>query len=357
MYLALLSTAQNQNYHKFHKIHNPSNLIELPVLQDQMSQYIIDNSIKSIEIKRFGFKKNGKKKSYFYGSTYTYNEVGQITKIAGRSNKKEFGYSLYDYNQEGKVTSHKYYNHKGEIVNTYVQHFEGVDRAYIEMNKKGDTTVQVIRGLKNEGNISSDFYYKNGKLKYKWVNEYGADDKLEQITFYKKNGKVKYIWDYRCKEEGTETHKDTTTICTSITNGEDGTTTYVYQYINEKGELVKYINRLNSADKIVHYRRLKGVEEVIEYTYDITYDDDESTVMNKLSKFYKKGILSRVTDEIFNADGYFESSISTLFKKGAITSSYRRTYEYGTDGMPTKFIKENKTKKFKGVTEYRFTKK
>ncbi|MFT5724764.1 MAG: hypothetical protein ACI9JN_001886 [Bacteroidia bacterium] len=352
--IALQSSAQD--YHKYKKISNPFYMIELPVLEDQKQQYIIDNKIDSIETKRYGFKKNGTKKKFFWGSTYHLNSQGQIIRIDGRDNKKEFGHSEYTYHDNGKVATHVYYNRKGEIENTYAQHFDGVKSAYVKLNSKGDTVVHVVRGLVNEQHTSADYYYKKGKLKNRWLNEYDTEDKLEQVTFYKGNGKVKYIWDYRCKDDGVEInkHKDTTTVCTSITKGEDGTTTYVYQHINEKGELVKYINRLNKADKLLHYRRLKGVEEVIEYEYDIEYDDDDSTITNTLSKYYKKGNLKSVTDRTYDADHYFVSHVVTRFKKGEIISESTRVYEYGENGLPSRFVRENKLRKYKGVTEYQF---
>ncbi len=232
-----------QDYYKYRKVTDPFVFLELPVLDAKKKQYIIDNNIRRIETKRYGFKKNGKQKKYFYGNRFFFNSNGQILEIFGKTNKKFLGSSSYTYYDDGRLESHSYFNRKGELEKFHRQHFEGVKRAYVQLNADSDTLLYVVRGLKNEDNSAVDLYYKKGKLKYRWVNEYDEADKLQQVTIYKGNGKVKYIWDYRCKEEGAEIlkHKDTTTICTSVTENEDGTTTYVYQNVNEKGELVKSI--------------------------------------------------------------------------------------------------------------------
>jgi len=345
-----------QDYYKYRKVTDPFVFLELPVLDAKKKQYIIDNNIRRIETKRYGFKKNGKQKKYFYGNRFFFNSNGQILEIFGKTNKKFLGSSSYTYYDDGRLESHSYFNRKGELEKFHRQHFEGVKRAYVQLNADSDTLLYVVRGLKNEDNSAVDLYYKKGKLKYRWVNEYDEADKLQQVTIYKGNGKVKYIWDYRCKEEGAEIlkHKDTTTICTSVTENEDGTTTYVYQNVNEKGELVKSINRMNKSGKLEHYRRLKGVEEVIAYEYDIEYDDDDSTITNTLSKYYRKGTLRSVTDKTFDADHYFVSHVTTRFKKGEIVSESVRQYEYGQNGLPSRYTRENKVKKSKGVTEFNF---
>ena len=345
-----------QDYYKYRKVTDPFVFLELPVLDAKKKQYIIDNNIRRIETKRYGFKKNGKQKKYFYGNRFFFNSNGQILEIFGKTNKKFLGSSSYTYYDDGRLESHSYFNRKGELEKFHRQHFEGVKRAYVQINADSDTLLYVVRGLKNEDNSAVDLYYKKGKLKYRWVNEYDEADKLQQVTIYKGNGKVKYIWDYRCKEEGAEIlkHKDTTTICTSVTENEDGTTTYVYQNVNEKGELVKSINRMNKSGKLEHYRRLKGVEEVIAYEYDIEYDDDDSTITNTLSKYYRKGTLRSVTDKTFDADHYFVSHVTTRFKKGEIVSESVRQYEYGQNGLPSRYTRENKVKKSKGVTEFNF---
>jgi len=353
-----ISEATAQDYYKYRKVTDPFNFIQLPVLFEKKKQFIIDNNIKQAETKRYGFKKNGKRKKYAYGNTFTFNELGQITMLKGYNSKKSFGHSEYTYHDDGRLATHAYYNRKGELEKFHKQHFDGVKRAYVQLDGNLDTAMLVIRGLIGDNNTSTDYYYKKGKLKYRWVNEYDDDKKIQQVTLFKGNGKVKYIWDYRCKEEGAEIlkHKDTTTVCTSITDNEDGTTTYVYQNVNEKGELIKSINRLNKSGKVEHYRRLKGVEEVIQYEYDVEYDDDDSTIINTLSKYYRKGKLRSVTDKTFDADHYFVSDITTRFKKGEVVSESIRQYEYGEDGLPSKFIQENKENKYKGVTEYIFTK-
>lgn len=345
-----------QDYYKYRKVTDPFVFLELPVLDAKKKQYIIDNNIRKVDTKRYGFKKNGKQKKYFYGNRFFFNSNGQILEILGKTNKKFLGSSSYTYYDDGRLESHSYFNRKGELEKFHRQHFEGVKRAYVQLNADSDTLLYVVRGLQNEDNKAVDFYYKKGKLQYRWVNEYDEADKLQQVTMFKGNGKVKYIWDYRCNEEGKEIlkHKDTTTICTRITDNEDGTTTYIYQNINEKGELIKTINRLNKSGKMEHYRKLKGVEEVIAYEYDIEYDDDDSTITNTLTKYYRKGILRSVTDKTFDADHHFDSDDTTKFKKGAIVSESIRRYEYGPDGLPTMLVRENKKDKYKGVTEYEF---
>ena len=111
---------------------------------------------------------------------------------------------------------------------------------------------------------------------------------------------------------------------------------------------------MNTSGKLEHYRRLKGVEEVIAYEYDIEYDDDDSTITNTLSKYYRKGTLRSVTDKTFDADHYFVSHVTTRFKKGEIVSESVRQYEYGQNGLPSRYTRENKVKKSKGVTEFNF---
>lgn len=348
----LQSNAQlyKRNYH----IYNPDYAIDLPVTDDAKSDYLSNHAIDTLETTEYFFKKNGKQKSYYNYTKFDINDKGQIAGIVRFEKDKLHNYSLYTFNNDGEITQHVLYDKKGEVDATAYQNFDTYKLDYYVV-KKGDTTLRVITGKKDDNLQSRDYYYRKGKLKYSWLNEYSSDNKVEQVTMFKGNGKVKYVWDYRCKEEGVEInkHKDTTTMCTSITEEEDGTTTYVYQHVNEKGELYKYINRLNKADKLLNYRRLKRVEEELEFEMDYAYADDDSSVISKLTKSYRKGQLHRVSDQNYDIDGFFISNSITLFKKGEIKSSYTTSFEFDDRGLPAKYISENKLTKYKRVVDYR----
>lgn len=344
-----------QLYKRNQRIYNPTVFIDLPVTEEAKKDYLMNQQVDSIAISEYFYKKNGNRRAHYNFTKFDINDKGQVVGIVRFEKDKLYNHSLYTYNTDGEITQHLLYNKKGEIDGSAFQNFD-VHKLDYYVVKKGDTTARVIRGKKENNLQSRDYYYRKGKLKYSWLNEYNDENKVEQVTMFKGNGKVKYVWDYRCKEEGVEInkHKDTTTMCTSITEEEDGTTTYVYQYVNDKGELYKYINRLNKADKVTHYRRLKGVEEVIEYEIDYEYADDDSSVISTLTKSHRKGNLYRVSDQNYDIDGFFISLTVTFFKKDEITSTYSTSFEYNEAGLPFRYVTENTTKKYKRVEEYTF---
>lgn len=344
-----------QHYKRNKRIHDPKVFIDLPVTEDYKKDYLVNHHVDSIGITEYFYKKNGNRRAHYNVTKFDINDQGQVVGIVRFEKDKLYNHSTYQYNVDGDIIQHTLYNKKGEEDGMAFQNFDLHKLDYYVV-KKGDTTVRVIRGKKDNNLQSRDYYYRNGKLKYSWLNEYNDENKIEQVTMFKGNGKVKYVWDYRCKEDGVEInkHKDTTTMCTSITEEEDGTTTYVYQYVTDKGELYKYINRLNKADKVIHYRRLKGVEEEIELEIDYEYADDDSSVISTLTKSYRKGNLYRVYDENYDIDGFFISKTITYFKKDEITSSYETRFEYNDTGFPARYVSENKIKKYKRVEEFNF---
>jgi hypothetical protein len=352
LFSVLQSSAQlhKRNYH----IYDPTVFIDLPVTEDGKKDYLTNQHIDSLEITAYFFKKSGKQNANYNLTKFDINVNGQVVGIVRFEKDKLYNHSLYAYNVDGEITRHVLYNKKGEIDGSAYQNFDVHQLDYYVV-KKGDTTLRVIRGKKDEKLQSRDYYYRKGKLKYSWLNEYSADNKVEQVTMFKGNGKVKYVWDYRCKEEGVEInkHKDTTTMCTSITEEDDGTTTYVYQKVNDKGELYKYINRLNKAEELVQYRRLKGVEEKLEFEMDYEYADDDSSVVSTFTKSYRKGKLYRVSDQNYDIDGFFISNTITFFKKDEIKSAFTTRFEYNEGGLPFKYVSENKRNKYKRVEEYR----
>ncbi len=327
-------SAQSQT--KYLRIYEPNYFVQLPTTDNK--QFYKDNGIAYLEYRTFRIKKNGKEIKHKHQNTFTIDSDGNVIKINNTKNSKPSHITSYVYDENGKITSMIIVDNENNFVEEKHQRMNenGVMVEYVELSENQDTLEHLLKYVPTGGNTKSDYYYKKGKLKQRWVSEYDDAGTKLKTTLYKPNGKVKYIWDYRCNEEGVELnkHKDTTTICKTKTQDEDGITTLVYQYSNEKGEIYKNISRYNKAEKLIYLKSVKGVEETMLREFDYEYAGDDSTLLSAISKYYHKGELRNIYTTQYDKYGLQTSKDITRFKNGLIDSQSVETYEYNEADLP-----------------------
>ena len=349
-------TTNAQNWERYQSIYVPSPNYYLPVTGDKANEYLLERGITRQHVKTTNVSKSGKEKSGKYINTLVFNQQGLVAENYGTKKDKVIWKSVYEFDSSGKPISKKKYNKKGEISGREKMERKplSINSNYIKINKKGDTIFQALRSALDTNLLSSeDKYYKNGRLKSTWKNEYYPNKSLKKSVLFNRPGKLKYVWDYQCKEEGIETlkHKDTTTICKIKEDAEDGSSTFIYQYVDEKGELRKTITKLNKANKIISYKSTKGAEDELTFEQYQTYAADDSTLLKFESRNYRKG--QEVHHNLWKYDEAGNQTLHTYqeYKKGKLTQNSSTRFEYDAKQRPIKKISEDAEKNTKRIYE------
>ncbi|NNJ54975.1 MAG: hypothetical protein HKP14_02515, partial [Bacteroidia bacterium] len=294
-----------------------------------------------------------------YTHTYNFDDHGLISFSESYKKGEKTWSSLYTYNEAKQpyVTSSISMNKKGNIEKSEFYWHADSSRAseYVVTNSKGDTTFRSERS--NIQDLKSiDNYYRKGKLKKYWVNEYYENKSLKKTILYSGKGKEKYIWDYQCKEEGIEIkkQKDTTTRCESVSKDKDGITTHVYHTVNEKGELFKTINKQNKAGKYFYFKRTKGPKDLLLFEQTTFYKEDDSTRIGLQYAGYRKGEKSYSYKYTYDSKGNEISRFYEKYKKGEMVKNAQTTYEYDSNNRPIKRLTSDSLSKEQYITEYTY---
>jgi YD repeat-containing protein len=351
-----LQAQQGSSWYRYRAIANPTYNLKFPVDSRQTPQYVLDKEIRFVRISKAEVNKRGKEKAKRYSYVYSFDDKGMVSYLEGyKKGKKKFA-NLYTYDDLW-VASKTRLNKKGEIEKSefYLRDDSSISKEYVAI-EKGDTTFRSVVGEIKDGK-STDYYYKNGKLKYYWVNTYYPNKSLKQTTMYNGKGKAKYIWDYQCKEDGVEIkkQKDTTTRCEEKSTDANGVTTFIYHTVNEKGETFQTINKRNKAGKYFYYKRTKGVNKEPIRESITTYLEDDTTKVAYNSTSFKKGEIAYQYNYTYDKAGNETSRKYTTYKKGKLESENVTSYEYDDSGRPVRRETSDKLSAKKQITLFDYS--
>lgn len=315
-----------------------------PVRSNRSSQYIKERGIDSFRVIRTKINKRGKEKQLKYWHQYNFNNEGEITHFEGSKKGKLSSYS-YDYLQGVKWNREIVYKKKGKLKRreTMIENFDGAQysRMVYVQNIDGDTVSKtILNSMDTTTMTGTDYFYKKGKLNYKWFNEYYPNRSKKRTTVYNKKGKEKFVWDYQCKDEGVEIkkHKDTSTVCVSKEYDKDSILTEVHHYVGEKGNLIKTVLKYNKKHQMILYKRVKGSNEIPMSEYTYTFASNDTILTSSHSKQYWKGKLGYEYFKEFDVKGDITSNIRKNFKRGKLVSETNVGYRYDAFGRPAKKI-------------------
>lgn len=351
--------AQLPEYYRDQIILDPNNYLNFPISNDKQPDYILERGIEKVKIQKSSINKKGKIKSKDYAYINSFDDHGLISYTESYRKGEKVWSSLYTYSSTPRpfVTSYISMNKKGEFERSQFYWKSDSSRAseYVKTNKKGDTTFRSVKS-DVENLKSTDQYYKKGKLKMYWINEYYENKSLKKTTLYTGKNKEKYVWDYQCKTEGVEVkkQKDTTTRCESVEKDLNGITTYIYHTVNEKGELFKTINKQNAIGKYFYYKRTKGPKDVLLYEQMISYAADDSTRTGLEYSRYYKGKKTAAYSYTYDMNGNETSRIFEEYKKGELVKKTSTSYEYDNKNRPVKRITKDSLSKEQHITEFAY---
>lgn len=329
----------------------------LPIKRDNLEKYIVEHDIDSIQLAHHKISAKGKMKPTRYGYAFHFNDKGQLVQYDNLLKGKIRYTKKYEYDHNNRVVKEEYYKKRVLRSTGYQSYQSGLIVAdYFKVNHKGDTTFKLVRTDINDSFISHDYYFDKGKLRSHWKNEYYENHTLKKSTLYKANGKPKYVWDYACKEEGVEVlkHKDTTKVCHEMGTDKDGITTLIYQYVSEKGELIKTISKTNKAGQTVYFKRSKGIEDIPVAEYEYRYADNDSTLTHLSHKRYSKGKLYSTFAKEYDKNENQTKGEYIRYKKGEVKSRRLTTFEYNVNKLPIKRLYKNQDKGSGYLTEFSY---
>jgi len=313
----------------------------MPVRYDKQASYIKERNIEQITTHKQEFNKKGKAKKVQRYRVMGFDTAGRPISLAGGKTGKpiswanKFYYNNFDFPYKSVAL-----DGDGKVKQTNVHDYDTVGKIhfhYYEINKKGDTSLQCKRGRKDTVSLTStDYYFKKGKLKYTWVNEYYPNKSKKQTIVYNKKRKQEYVWDFQCKEDGVELakQKDTSTICSSKTYDADSTITEVYLSVDSRGVAYKEVYKRNKYGKTLEYSRSNEKEgwQINDSKY--VFAADGKTMVGYSYRYYRKGIMTTEWDTTLDAAGNRIAQISNTYKKGVLESSTTETYEYDKHNRP-----------------------
>jgi hypothetical protein len=313
----------------------------MPVSYDKQASYIKERNIEQITTHKQEFNKKGKAKKVQRYRVMGFDTAGRPISLAGGKTGKpiswanKFYYNNFDFPYKSVAL-----DGDGKVKQTNVHDYDTVGKIhfhYYEINKKGDTSLQCKRGRKDTVSLTStDYYFKKGKLKYTWVNEYYPNKSKKQTIVYNKKRKQEYVWDFQCKEDGVELakQKDTSTICSSKTYDADSTITEVYLSVDSRGVAYKEVYKRNKYGKTLEYSRSNEKEgwQINDSKY--VFAADGKTMVGYSYRYYRKGIMTTEWDTTLDAAGNRIAQISNTYKKGVLESSTTETYEYDKHNRP-----------------------
>ena len=312
-----------------------------PVNYFKGEEYIKSRGIDSFTVVYSHINKKGKERIKPYWNKYVFNSDGQITQKSGARRGRPTDYS-YDYLQGEFRKKETVFTRKGKFKErqTMISSFDksGYSRRVYTVNAKGDTLTKTVLGRTDTTTLTStDYYYRKGKLQYKWSNEFYPNRRNKRTTVYDKKGKEKYVWDYQCKDEGVEIkkHKDTSTICISTVYGKDSIKTVVHHTVGEKGEMIKMVRRFNKYNRMLYSKRSNGVDNIPLFETENIYENDTVHVKSH-SKRYWKGEIQSDNIKEFDSNEDVVSNVTRRYKKGKLYKENRVSYRYDAFGRPSK---------------------
>ena len=231
--------------------------------------------------------------------------------------------------ESDKVNTETLYAGNGKIrkINTYDRNENGMPLLQESRNRKGSLTLKSTWVYNADNKVSKSVRYKRGGVKVRntWHYEYNESGEKLYSSLSNAKGKIKYEWTFDCDEEGVkrEKVKDLTQTC-HWSEDQGKFLIKVYQTIDEKGRIWKYVLSYTLADTILLERKVYNSKE--ELTSRQLYD--ESNKMVVLSEDYSDGELISSWIQEFKGDLILK--IVRTFKDG---QSDRWEYIYGPDDL------------------------
>ncbi len=327
---------------------------DFPVTYNKQAEYAKSRNLTQMVQKRQYYRNNGKPRTRTFFWEFAFDTTGRITAFAGGRDGKpaKWGYA-YTYNDKGNLQRAEQTNRKGQVtkVTQHDYYTEGDVRLhFFELNKKGDTTRQNIQGRLDTATLSSkDYYYKKGKLKYTWINEYYPNKSAKQTTLYNAKGQQEYVWSFECKEEGVELlqHKDTSTICTSKEYGADSTVTEVSLATNSRGKVIKTVTKRNKYGYLLVLTRSNETDNEFIQTDSFEYDESGKTQLKHTYHNFDKGKLTGEWVTHYDTNGNVTAKSVKRYKKGVLNTQSREVYTYDNQNRPSQkeiLLADGKTK-------------
>lgn len=316
-----------------YKIHHNNGKLE------SKSTYLNDSLIgyyagyyKKGQLKRQGWNKKG----YAHGEWRSYYIDGTLNIVNFYHKDKLHGIQEY-YSVDGKIErtyiykygellSEVYYDYAGNILGeiNYLPKENNFIVTYLYTNKKPDTKIEYINGVKHGKYIHYDFY-GNVRLEGNYTN--GAQD--GKWTWYYKNGKIESIRNYlngNLNGESTDYHEDGTLERTSFYEYGKAIGTWLTYHENGKID-----NSTEYDNDVMHGRR-------------IFYDNSEKL---QLIRFYNYGTLIGysyldkeskelpmipIKNETAKITSYFDNgkvARELEYKNGDLVNTYKEYYYSG----------------------------
>ena len=120
---------------------------------------------------------------------------------------------------------------------------------------------------------SSKYLKGSGKLKNSWLYEYYSECDKKKTTLLKANGKVVKEWTYACKKEGEQlTKKDDVTQICQWEETDDKHLIMIHQSFDEKGKVVKVVNKYRAADTAIFSVKVYNGEDQLKTESTFNYD-------------------------------------------------------------------------------------
>lgn len=349
----------DKEYARYQSVYYPTLAYDLPVKYEKAANYISEKRIDRVTITKLEINKKGKTKSWKYYQTYYFNKDGQPIKMQGGKKGKSASYE-YKLTQGVEDYKKRIYLKNGKLHSTeemYEDRRNGYARKTIYLDKNNDTSgLIILNNIDTTTLMSEDFYYKKGKLKYKWVNEYYPNKSKKKTSVYKR-GKLQYVWDYQCKDEGIEIakHKDTSTVCISREYDSDSVLTVVSQSVDDKGKLTKTVSRRNKYYKTLSSKTYHGSEDKLSTSWYQTFAQDTILTSSRFEK-YKNGIKTYASISTYAKNGDLISKTKENYKKktGELTSKNEVTYVYDDLTRPSRMITTNVITGAKKITLFNY---
>lgn len=293
---------------------------------DGKSWYRVDSNANLLHFKELDAKGKFMRNVFF---TYNDNKVVEIISL----NKK--GDTIFrrtqTYNSENYFTGFKAYNEKNEL--TYERKIEYASDtqmiSHIEL-KKGKIV-----------DVYKYYYYPNGER--------------SETKLMKRNGKVKRVWSYACSEEGVKlkSKRDSAKICIDKIVDDNGLTTEVWQWKDEKGKQRKTVEVMNAANKEVVYKDYVGADEQKRYMSSKTYVSDTILVRHDYQRFNKGKLLWDI-QKTYNKEGQVLMDNSKRYNRGKVKAEWHAEYTFDNQGLLIQYI--SKRDKPKGYSYSRTVK-
>jgi len=327
---------------------------DFPVTYNKQAEYAKSRNLTQMVQKRQYYRDNGKPRTRVFFWEFAFDTTGRITAFSGGRDGKPAKWSYaYTYNDKGNLQRAEQINRKGQLtkVTQHDYYTQGDVRLhFFELNKKGDTTQQNIQGSLDTITLrSKDYYYKKGKLKYTWVNEYYPNKSAKQTTLYNAKGQQEYVWSFECKEEGVEIlkHKDTSTICTSKEYDADSTVTEVSLATDSRGKLIKTVKKRNKYGNLLVLTRSNETDNEYIQTDSFEYDENGKTQLKHAYQNFYNGKITGEWVTHYDTNGNVTAKNVKRYKKGILDTESHEVYTYDNQNRPSQkevLLADGKTK-------------